>query len=204
MWWRCGSISSIVWSSCIRIAMPKQQELLFILAVFSMPTISTRQQPMNLFKLIRRALLLIILVSLGLVLLGGSGNAHEGAKGVVNQRMDLMTGINKNMKTITDMARGKTPFKASVIAKAATDTSKRAAHAPRLFPAGSLHKPSEARAEIWRNWSRFEQLAKVLESGANNLGRIASSATKQEDIASPSRDFSKVCRSCHERFRLKK
>jgi cytochrome c556 len=108
--------------------------------------------PINGAVEMKRVLLFCGLVLFGLGQITGEVSAHKGAKGVVKQRMDLMTGIKKNMKTITDMARGKAPFKTSVIVDAATDIGKRAVHAPSLFPAGSHHKPSEARAEIWREW----------------------------------------------------
>jgi cytochrome c556 len=45
--------------------------------------------------------------------------AHEGAKGVVKERMDLMKRQQKDVKLIGDMAKGKTPFDAGKAAEAA-------------------------------------------------------------------------------------
>ncbi|MGD9501441.1 MAG: cytochrome c, partial [Methyloceanibacter sp.] len=47
--------------------------------------------------------------------------AHEGATGVVKERMDLMDSQKDAMKVIGDMAKDKTPFDAEAAAKAANE-----------------------------------------------------------------------------------
>ena len=56
-----------------------------------------------------------------LIAFTGIALAHEGAKGVVKERMDLMKGQAKQMKLIGDMAKGKKKFDAAKAAAAAHD-----------------------------------------------------------------------------------
>jgi cytochrome c556 len=79
-----------------------------------------------------------------LVVFTGFAFAHEGATGVVMERMDLMKGQQKQMKLIGDMAKGKKKFDAAKAAAAARDLGKSTKKIPDLFPEGSNNHPSEA------------------------------------------------------------
>jgi cytochrome c556 len=95
--------------------------------------------------------------------------AHEGATGVVKERMDLMKGQQKDMKLIGDMAKGKMPFDAAKVAAAARDLGSTSKKIPDLFPNGSNGHPSDALDAIWKDWDRFTANAKDLETSANAL-----------------------------------
>lgn len=89
--------------------------------------------------------------------------AHGGATGVVKQRMDAMVMIRDAMKVLTPMMQGKTPYDAAVVKEQARVIGAHGGDAlTDLFPEGSLDKPSEARPEIWENWSDFQDLATQL------------------------------------------
>jgi cytochrome c556 len=140
---------------------------------------------------------LAVLVSATLAL------AHEGATGVVKERMDLMKRQQKDMKLIGDMAKGKKPFDAAKAAEAARDIGETAKKIHDLFPEGSLGGKSEALDTIWKEWDRFttndDDLASVADALALSLGDAANGAWKA--------DFQKVtdaCKSCHQDFRAKK
>jgi cytochrome c556 len=90
-----------------------------------------------------RVALLLCLASATLAL------AHEGATGVVKERMDLMESQKDAMKLIGDMAKGKTPFDAAKAAEAARDISVTAKKIPELFPEGSGGDKSEALPAVW-------------------------------------------------------
>ena len=75
--------------------------------------------------------------------------AHEGATGVVKERMDLMKGQAKQMKLIGEMAKGKKKFDAAKAAAAAHDLGATAKKIPDLFPEGSNKHPSEALDAVW-------------------------------------------------------
>ena len=112
-----------------------------------------------------------IIAALLLLLAAGTGFAlaHEGAKGVVKERMDLMKGQAKQMKLIGDMAKGKKKFDAAKAAAAAHDLGLTTKKIPELFPEGSNGHPSEALDAVWKEWDRFKGDAQDAEAAANAL-----------------------------------
>jgi cytochrome c556 len=126
--------------------------------------------------------------------------AHEGATGVVKERMDLMKSQQKDMKLIGEMAKGKTPFDPAKAAAAARDVESTSKKIPDLFPEGSNGHPSDALDAIWKERDKFKGNAKDLEMQAGAL------ATAIDGSADWKGAFSKVsgaCKSCHESFRAK-
>ncbi len=96
--------------------------------------------------------------------LGGlAALAHEGATGLVKERMVLMEAFGDSMKSLTAMMRGKQSYDADRVRAAA---SKIADHGGevllRLFPENSLDDPTKATPAIWTNWERFSALANQL------------------------------------------
>jgi cytochrome c556 len=90
--------------------------------------------------------------------------AHGGAEGVVKERMDMMEDLKGAMKTLKPMMRGKESYDVDKVKENALVIRDNAgAHMTKLFPEGSLHKPSEAKAEIWEQWQNFEKIAMNLE-----------------------------------------
>jgi cytochrome c556 len=139
---------------------------------------------------------LILLVSATLAL------AHEGATGVVKERMDLMTRQKDDMKIIGEMAKGKTKFDAAKAAEAARDIEMTAAKIPDLFPEGTDGGKSDAKPEIWRKWDEFTGDADALRTQAEALAAAL-------DAGSPDwkTDFKAVidaCKTCHKSFRAEK
>jgi cytochrome c556 len=128
--------------------------------------------------------------------------AHEGATGVVKERMDLMDRQKEDMKILGLMAKGKTPFDAAKAAEAARDIEATSAKIPELFPEGSGGGHSEAKAEVWGKWDEFTGKAEALAGAAKDLA-TALDAGSPEWKAS----FQKVtdaCKTCHKTFRAEK
>ena len=89
--------------------------------------------------------------------------AHEGATGVVKQRMEAMKTIGAAMKRIATMMRGLQDYDATAVAEAARTVEAHGGDAmTALFPEGSAHEPSQARPIIWEDWNRFKALAQDL------------------------------------------
>jgi cytochrome c556 len=128
--------------------------------------------------------------------------AHEGATGVVKERMDLMKGQQKDMKLIGDMAKGKTPFDAAKAAAAARDLGVTAKKIADLFPQGSNGHPSDAVDAIWKDWDHFTANAKDLETSADALATSLDGALDKDWKAAFGK-VTDVCKSCHEDFRSK-
>ena len=132
--------------------------------------------------------------------------AHEGAKGVVKERMDGMEVIGKQVKMMVPMLKGEVPYDPAKVELAAMKISNAGSAFTELFPTGSTNTPSEASPEIWEKWDAFSRLSDELAINADMLKTIAA-----KDAASGSNDTSQfddafrnvlqTCKSCHQQFR---
>lgn len=129
--------------------------------------------------------------------------AHEGATGVVKERMDLMKRQQDDMKLIGNMAKGKTPFDATKAAEAARDIGVTAKKIHELFPEGSGGGKSDALPSVWEQWDDFTAKADDLARGANTLASSLDDAPPQ-DWKAAFQKVSDACKSCHQDFRAKK
>lgn len=100
--------------------------------------------------------------------------AHGGATGVVKERMEAMSALKEAMKVLTPMMQGKTSYDADLVVRQAKIIGKHSgSELTELFPKGSLEKPSEARPEIWENWSDFQNLANQMSTYSEGLALAA-------------------------------
>ncbi len=138
------------------------------------------------------------------VLLCGVAWAHKGATGIVKERMDVMSSIGANMKTIGEMLEGKTAFDGKRVEAAARAIAGHADQFHHLFPEGTNDKPSEALPVIWKDWDRFIKLAADLKKTSIVLAETALSASDADDIRIAALLVAGTCKACHTDFRLKK
>ena len=150
----------------------------------------------------KRFTLFFVMVAMGL---SGAGAlyAHTGATGVVKQRMDMMTDIARQMKTISAIARGKAAFDGGSIAAAAERVADHGKHMPMLFPKDSLKSPSEATARIWQDWEMFVAAATTMQKVAVSLA-AAGRAGDEAAVKSGFRALGKTCSTCHKDYREKR
>ena len=133
----------------------------------------------------------------------GVSTAHEGATGVVKERMEMMKGMGNRMKTIAAMIKGEKAFDPQIIAQNAAEISKHAVEIERLFPEGTHHAPSEAKQIIWAEKNRFVEFAKSLEAKSKSLSQKAEDGDKRE-IMMGFAAVGKTCSGCHTDFRKEK
>jgi cytochrome c556 len=141
-------------------------------------------------------------IGLLLAACAGLAAAHDGAKGVVKDRMDLMKHQQKELKLLGDMARGKTAFDAAEAAKAARELGATTRKIADLFPKGSDGHSSEALDTIWEDWDRFTGNAKDAEAAADALATTLDDAAGA-DWKAGLQKLTDACKSCHESFRAK-
>jgi len=146
-------------------------------------------------------------LGIGAILIFSGGTfAHEGATGIVKERMDLMSSIADGSKLVGDMLKGKREMDFAAIINAAQLNQNHAARIPELFPDSEEsrkgHK-TEALPVIWERWSEFESLAKKLEEESARLAELAETANKQA-IRKQFLKVAKSCRGCHSDFRKPK
>ncbi len=148
----------------------------------------------------KRILVSLVIVSFAFI----GANAHEGATGVVKTRMDMMGAVAQSMKTIGEMINGKSDFDKLSAKNATLEIIKHSKHFPKLFPADSIEKPSEALPVIWQDWDEFNAILEAMKTSANELEAEIDGATSTEDIKINFAKLGKTCGQCHEKFRLKK
>lgn len=121
---------------------------------------------------------------------------EELPPGPIRDRHELMEGIGKNAKAIGGALKSGDQ---KPIGPAAEKIRDSAGKITALFPAGSTHPKSRAKAEIWSHWDKFEQDAKQLQSDA---GALADTAKSGGDVKAASDTMFGACKSCHDDFRV--
>lgn len=133
---------------------------------------------------------------------GGVAFTHEGATGVVKERMELMKGIAAQMKALKPMIEGGSTYEPALVAMAAGTIADHAANIEPTFPKGSNAHPSEASPRIWTEWDGFAASAQALRTHATAL---QSDAEKGAGAAKTLfGEMAKTCKGCHEDYRIKK
>lgn len=129
--------------------------------------------------------------------------AHEGASGVVKQRMDMMEDVAKSMKVIGDMVQEKTTFDGEGAKSAALTIRKHGTHFPKLFEEKTLEKPSEALPAIWDDWAEFTEIFDDMNVHSEKIAELAPIAENAEELEAEFRLLGKACAACHTKFRVK-
>lgn len=130
--------------------------------------------------------------------------AHDGATGMVMQRMEAMKEISQSMKAIGAMVKGEKEFNAAEVEAAALVIAGHGKHIGHMFPEGSLDKPTEALPVIWTRWDDFTRIGKEMETSALALAEASKSASTAQDIVQHLGAVGQTCKSCHQDFRLAK
>lgn len=131
-----------------------------------------------------------------------STHAHEGAVGIVKERMKVMEFIAQNVKMIAPFIMGSLDMNYNAVAGSASQISMAVDTVLTKFPEGSLSEESEAKPEIWQNWNEFETLFKKL---ATDAGKLAQMAKDEEfDLMEQFQTMTSNCKTCHTKFRQKK
>jgi len=143
-----------------------------------------------------------LMIAIGLLLCVPLALAHEGATGVVQERMDLMDTQKDAMKVIGAMAKGQAPFDAAKAAEAAQEIETTSKKIPELFPEGTDGHPSEAKPEVWTQWDKFTADAEGLEGAASDL--VMALEAEAPDWKAKFKGVIDACKTCHKTFRMKK
>ena len=108
--------------------------------------------------------------------------------------MGLISGA---MKELGNMAKGSVAFDADAANAALGVLRDEAGKTVALFEAHEDDPKSEARAEIWANFSDFTAKAGALEAAAVSVGAVAS----LEDVRSALGTLGQTCKACHKPYR---
>lgn len=134
--------------------------------------------------------------------------AHQGASGIVLDRMENMVALGKSLKQMHMLARQSRPDMAAL--EAATDEFAQLASAdPQvLFPIGSGGGVSQAAENIWSDWPGFVARYQTMAMRAEDLAaqvkimRETRAAFDPVILEQGLRAIGESCKSCHAAYRL--
>ncbi|MDV7339785.1 cytochrome c [Terasakiella sp. A23] len=132
-----------------------------------------------------------------------SAQAHDGAMGVVKERMDLMKIIAKNTKAIAPIAMGSADMDLKAVETGAMAIQQAAKKVILKFPEGSISDVSEATPNIWTDWEKFVGQMRSLSEDAGGLAQLARDEEDFE-LTDAFIKMSNNCKQCHTNFRKKK
>lgn len=148
--------------------------------------------------MINRFVSIIWLTLVSAVLLGvESAQAHQGATGVVKDRMDRFKASKESVKQIKKALKTKDW---NAIQKEANALQQWALEMSNFFPEGSNGKPSEAKDNIWSDWEGFLRSVGSYQEGTEELVK-ASSKQSLEATATAFKATLKSCKACHNEFK---
>ncbi|MEJ2177262.1 MAG: cytochrome c [Gammaproteobacteria bacterium] len=145
-----------------------------------------------------------LLVFAGVVAVVSMAQAHEGAKGVVKERMGSMSAMGDALKIIADMVKGKAEYNIDEIRASTEVLSTHANKITDYFPDTEESKKSyvsEALPEIWKNWPEFEAQSQNLEKAVSDLEKQAALELDQRALRIVFAKTAKACSACHDDFR---
>ncbi|WP_420549694.1 c-type cytochrome [Curvivirga sp.] len=133
------------------------------------------------------------------IFLTGTVFAHEGATGVVKERMDMMENLKSVMKTLAPMVKGQKEMDSQVVIEQAKIIRQNTGEVLlSKFPKDSIHGPSEALPEIWQEWDKF----KGYNTKLSELGMALNEAAGDPDaVIATFKAIGGTCGACHKQFK---
>jgi cytochrome c556 len=130
--------------------------------------------------------------------------AEALAQSAEEQREKLMKTLGAQVKTITQMSKGASPYDAAAATAAFTTIRDQAKAIPAAFgpPAPGGNDNTEASPKIWQDVAGFAAKAQALEDAAAAGIKVAGNGA---DALGPAlQKVGAACGGCHEVFRIKK
>lgn len=131
------------------------------------------------------------------IVVASAAFAHQGVKNpAVLERMNAMKAIGDQMKVLGTMAKAPASFDAAQAQAALSLISLEAGRSLTLFEAEEDDPKSEARPEIWENFSDFSEKMRAMQAAANNAD------TSSIDGVQPAlQSLGATCKTCHQIYR---
>jgi len=123
--------------------------------------------------------------------------AHEGATGVVKERMDKFK-MSKTMMKQINVGLRENNFES--IEKSAQKLLFWSKEMSKYFPEGSDVSPSEASKNIWLDPDGFSKAIKNFEEASLELVNQAQAENSEASIQA-FRNLANTCKGCHQKFR---
>lgn len=115
-----------------------------------------------------------IATAVAATLAGAAVLAHNGATGVVMERMMGMSAMRDAMAALAPMMQGTVPYDAQVVQENAARIMEHAgSNMTSLFPQDGDNVASYVKPELWERWDDFDQMASELRQYAEGLAAAA-------------------------------
>ncbi|MES0198044.1 cytochrome c [Mesorhizobium sp. M0011] len=139
-------------------------------------------------------------IALAAVLIAGAALAHQGATGIIAERMAAMKNMGRELKAIGDMLAGRAPFDAAAIVQHADALHENCHRTTTMFPPGSIDRHSKALPAIWEKPEAFQEAMQGLHNATEAFAGTAAHGDRAAVAVSFER-IRKICNGCHETFR---
>ena len=126
-----------------------------------------------------------------------SAYAHQGATGIVKERMDEFQKVRGQMKQIR---RALESQNFAAVAALSEDMMPWAHNMAEAFPEGSDIAPSEALPAIWQDKAGFAQAISDYRDAINALN-LAAQSGENDAVRTGFKRLGSTCKSCHSTYR---
>lgn len=123
--------------------------------------------------------------------------AHEGATGLVKERMDRFKASKTSLQAMRQALKQKDW---RVLQTESGELSVWAREIPKYFPEGSNQPPSEARKAVWQDRDGFMAAVQAFRTSTDALKQTADESTI-DGARLALRETAQSCKACHETFR---
>jgi cytochrome c556 len=130
----------------------------------------------------------------------GSLLAHDGATGIVAERMATMQNMELQLRTIQAMLSGWAPFDLAKLREYVAVLHDNCHRSGSLFPPGSSDRASHAKPAVWDDPEAFQEEFRKLHEASEALVEIVGDGDRT-DIATATSDLQRACDGCHATFR---
>jgi len=120
----------------------------------------------------------------------------------IKYRKSALFVMGQNFGRVAQMAGGKMEFNAKVAAESAAAADSVAKLPWAGFGAGTDKGETKAKAEIWTDKAKFDDLAKKMQAEMSNLAAVAKTGNL-ENIKLAVNATGGTCKACHDDFRAK-
>lgn len=132
---------------------------------------------------------------------GAAAVAHEGAMGVVGERMSAMKQMADSMKTVGEMLTGRRDFDATTARAGVAALHEKCHQALKQFSSATQDHPSRASPAVWEEADEFKSEMERFDAAVKALV-AASEVGNLDGMKVPFKDVGQSCSSCHQKFRL--
>jgi cytochrome c556 len=136
------------------------------------------------------------------ILIGGPAAMAQSNENYIEYRQKVMGSIGQNSGAIGDIMKNKLPLTGN-IADHARVISINAKLIASAFKQNASEGKTDAKAEVWKEWSKFEENAKKLETASAKLADVAGTGDMAA-VGEAVKGVGGACKGCHDDFRKPK